>query len=70
MPKRKGNKGCLKRQLGLKVDDNIPTSILNRIISSPLGSSIKVKKNKIRITPLLVRRAMLTKRLRRIRKKR
>lgn len=74
MKRRKNNGGCFKRQLGIKAGDKIPSRLINRIAISESGRSIKNPTQKgfrrIKITPLLIRRAILVQNLRRIRRKR
>jgi len=62
-------KGALKRQLGYKEDQTIPTSILDKIIRAKIGSTITVKGKKIKVTTLLKRRANLARTFRKMRKR-
>lgn len=62
-------KGALKRQLGYKEDQTIPTSILDKIIRAKIGSTVTVKGKKIKVTTLLKRRANLARTFRKIRKR-
>lgn len=65
-------KGALSRQLGIKEEDKIPMSLLNKIVSAKAGDTIKnpTKKGKsrIKVTRLLERRAILARNLKRLRK--
>ena len=77
MPRRKGNpsnKGCLRRQLGIKNDECISTTLLNKIIKTKEGTRIinpsKTGSRRLKVNSLMIRRAILTKNLRKIRRKR
>lgn len=63
-------KGRLSRQLGIDEKDNIPMTLLNKIISAKAGDTIKnptkTGKNKIKVTRLIERRAILARNLKRI----
>jgi len=67
-------KGALSRQLGIPEEKDIPITLLNKIIETPIGKTIRnpTKRGKrlIRVTPLLKRRAVLAKTLKTIRTKR
>lgn len=62
-----------KRQLGIKGKENISRTLLNMIISSREGTTFrnpsKFGKKQIVVTNLLIRRAILTKNLRKTRGK-
>jgi len=64
--------GALSRQLGIPVEENIPISVLTVIRDSPINSeayiTYKGKTKKMKVTPLLKRRAVLALTLKRIRK--
>jgi hypothetical protein len=65
--------GTLHRQLGIPKDKKIPVSLLNKIISAKAGEVItnptKLGKEKIKVTQLLERRAILARNLKKISKK-
>lgn len=60
-------KGALSRQLGIPIQRNIPIILLNKIISSKSGQTIKnpskTGKRFIKVTRLLERRAILARNL-------
>jgi len=64
--------GALSRQLGIPEEKNIPKTLLNKIIKAPIGSTItnptKTGKRRIKVTPLLKKRAVLGRTLKEIRK--
>jgi len=62
--KAKLKKGTLSRQLGIPIRKNIPIMKLNRIIATKTGNKL----GSIRVTPLLKRRAVLARTLKRIRR--
>lgn len=65
-------KGTLSKQLGIPQKDNIPMSLLNKIISAKAGQTVKnptkIGKSKIKVTRLIERRAILARNLKNIRK--
>jgi hypothetical protein len=60
-------KGALSRQLGIPIKENIPVTLLNKIISAKAGQIIKnptkTGKRRIKVTRKLERRAILAKTL-------
>lgn len=66
-------KGALSRQLRIPVRENIPKSLLNKIISAKPGQTIKNPTKtgikKIKVTRLLERRAILARNLKNIRRR-
>jgi len=70
--KVKPKKGVLSKQLGIKEKDNIPMSLLNKIIKAKAGQTIrnptKTGKRKIKVTRLLERRSILARNLKNIRR--
>lgn len=62
-------KGALKKQLGYKEDQTIPTSVLDKIIQAKVGSTVTVKGKKIKVTALLKRRANLARTFRKMKKR-
>jgi hypothetical protein len=60
-------KGALSRQLGIKEEDNIPSTLLDRIVAAKAGDTIKNPtmsgKSKIKVTRKLERRAILARTL-------
>lgn len=64
--------GALSRQLGIPVQKNIPISLLKKIRSAKVGSTItnptKTGKRRIKVTRLLKKRAVLALTLKRLRK--
>ena len=62
-------RGELGKQIGIAKKDNIPVTLLNKIIASKPGETIsnptKIGKRRIRITRLMERRAILARNLRR-----
>lgn len=71
--KIKMKKGALSKQLGIPEEDNIPITLLNKIIKAKVGDTItnptKVGKKKIKVTRLLERRAILAKNLKQLKRK-
>jgi hypothetical protein len=67
-------KGALSRQLGIPEEENIPITLLNKIIKAKPGDTItnptKRGKKKIKVTKLLERRSILARNLKAISKKR
>lgn len=61
----KPKKGALSAQLGIAQKDNIPMTLLNKIIKAKPGDIVKnptmVGKKKIKVTRLLERRAILAR---------
>lgn len=78
MPRRKKqNKTTttpFKRQLGVKAEEKISGTLLNRIIRTKEGSTLinpsKIGHRRIKVTNLLIRRAILTKNLRKLKGRR
>ncbi len=67
-------KGMLSRQLGIPERQNIPSSLLTKIIRSKAGNTItnptKSGKRRIKVTRLLERRAILAQTLKKISQRR
>jgi hypothetical protein len=59
---------ALSRQLGIPEKKNIPMGLLNKIIKSKPGKTIRYGHKKIKITRKLERRAILARTLKRIRR--
>ena len=63
-------KGALSRQLRIPEEENIPMSLLNKIISAKAGQTItnptKTGKKRIKVTRLLERRAILSRTLKKL----
>ena len=70
--KIKIKKGALSRQLGIPIKDNIPMTLLNKIIKAKAGDTIKNPtksgKRRIKVTRLLERRSILARTLKRFKK--
>lgn len=70
----KPKKGALSRQLGIPEKENIPMTLLNKIIAAKAGQTIinptKTGKRRIKVTHLLERRSILARNLKNIRKSR
>ena len=49
-------KGALHKQLGYKLSDKIPKSVLNKIIKAKIGDVLIINGKKIKITGLLKKR--------------
>ena len=66
-------KGALSRQLNIPEEENIPMSLLNKIISAKAGQTItnptKTGKRRIKVTRLLERRSILARNLKRMRRR-
>lgn len=64
--------GSLSRQLNIAVKDNIPVTLLNKIIKAKAGDTItnptKTGKRRIKVTRLLERRATFARTLKSFRK--
>ena len=64
----KHKKGSLHRQLGVPKDKKIPKSLLARIKKTEIGNTVKnpckTGKRKMKVTPLLKKRAVLAYTLR------
>lgn len=67
IPKLK--KGALKKQLGYKSDEKIPTSVLDKIIKAKVGSSVTIKGKSRKVTAQMKRRAVLARKLRTFKKR-
>jgi len=69
---RKSRKGALSRQLGIPEKENIPVTLLRKIVNAAIGDTIwnPTMKGKrwIKVTKLLKRRANLALTLKRMRK--
>lgn len=65
--KIKPKKGALSRQLGIPIEENIPMTLLNKIVSARAGETIRnptqTGNKKIKVTRLLERRAILARNL-------
>ncbi len=65
--KLKLKKGALSRQLGIAIKDNIPKTLLNKIIKAKAGETIrnptKSGKKRIKVTRLLEERAIFARTL-------
>ena len=63
-------KGALSRQLGIPEKNNIPMTLLNKIISAKAGQRIrnptKSGKRNIKVTRLIERRAIMARNLKNI----
>jgi len=68
----KMNKGALSRQLNIPLKKDIPMTLLNKIISSKPGDTIKnptkTGKRKIKVTKLMERRSILARNFKRMKK--
>jgi len=68
----KNRPGSLSRQLSIPIKDNIPKSLLNKIIRAKAGQTItnptKSGKRRIKVTRLLERRAIFARTLKSFRK--
>jgi len=66
--------GALSKQLGIPIKENIPKTLLNKIIKARAGETIrnptKIGKKRIKVTRLLERRAIFARTLKRLKKKR
>ncbi len=62
--------GSLGRQLNIPIKDNIPITLLNKIIAAKAGQTIRnptsMGKRRIKVTRLLERRAILARTLKRL----
>jgi len=58
-----GKKGSLSRQLGIPEEQNIPTSLLSKIKTAKIGSTVKnptgIGKKRFKVTRLLKQRSVL-----------
>ncbi len=65
--------GALSRQLRIPIKDNIPMTLLNKIIKAKAGDTIinptKSGKRRIKVTRLLERRSILARNLKNLRKR-
>lgn len=70
--KVKPKKGALSRQLGIPEKENIPNTLLSKIVKAKAGEKIKnptqVGKKNIKVTRLLERRAIFAQRLKSFKK--
>lgn len=62
-------KGALKRQLGYKEGQKIPSSVLDKILKAKVGSKVIVNGKSIKVTAKLKRRVSLARTLGRLRKR-
>ena len=66
--------GSLGRQLNIPIKDNIPITLLNKIIAAKAGQTIRnptsMGKRRIKVTRLLERRAILARTLKRLPRRR
>ena len=66
-------KGGLSRQLGIPEKDNIPVTLLRKVKTAPIGSTVsnptKTGRRKIKVTKKLKKRATLALTLKRLRRK-
>jgi len=66
--KRRNKSGKLKKQLGIKPNERITNKLLNLILNARIGSIVINPSNsgdrRIRVSKLIARRTLLTKRLR------
>ena len=56
-------KGALRKQLGIKDDETIPKSILQKIVNTEIGKTVSFKGKSIKVTTQLKRRALLALKL-------
>ncbi len=67
-------KGALSRQLGIPIEEDIPMTLLNKIIAAKAGQTItnptKMGSKRILVTRLLERRSILARNLKRIAQRR
>jgi len=64
-----GKKGALRSQLGIKKDEKIPASILQRIKNAETGTTVSFRGKRIKVTTQLKRRVILALRLGKMKKK-
>ena len=66
--------GALSRQLDIPVEEDIPITLLKKIVNTPIGKTIrnptKKGKRRIKVTRLLKKRAVLALTLKRLAKRR
>lgn len=66
-------KGALSKQLGIPEKDNIPITLLDKIVSAKAGQTItnptSVGRRRIKVTRLLERRSILARNLKRIKRR-
>jgi hypothetical protein len=66
-------KGALSKQLGVPQSENIPMTLLNKIVKAQAGQTIKnptkTGKKTIKVTRKLERRALLARNLKRIKRR-
>jgi len=62
------NPGALRRMLGIKKGEKIPEEVLKRLAEAEVGSKVKVNGTKT-VTPLLKRRVVLARSLKKLSKK-
>lgn len=72
--KTKIKKGALSRQLGIPEEENIPGTLLDKVVEAKPGQTItnptKEGKRRIKVTRLMERRAILARNLKNISKRR
>ena len=56
-------KGALRKQLGIKEDETIPKSILQKIVNTETGKTVSFRGKTIKVTTQLKRRALLALKL-------
>ena len=62
---RKGTTGALRRQLGVKEGQTIPSSWLSRIANAEVGETVSLDGKRVRVTTQLKRRVNLARVFRR-----
>lgn len=62
-------KGALRKQLGIKDDEKIPKSILQKIVNTEIGKTVSFRGKSIKVTTQLKRRALLALKLMKMPKK-
>ena len=61
-------KGRLSKQLGIPEKKNIPRKVLDKVIKIKVGKTVNVN-NKVKVTSLLKRRAVLARTLKKLKRK-
>jgi hypothetical protein len=67
---RKGTTGALRRQLGVKEGQTIPSSWLSRIANAEVGETVSLNGKRVKVTTKLKRRVNLARIFRRYAAKR
>jgi hypothetical protein len=62
---RKGTTGALRRQLGVKEGQTIPSSWLSRIANAEVGETVSLNGKRVKVTTQLKRRVNLARVFRR-----